>query len=55
MKDSSKKERERLAKWEALNELACKYLDDAIKRGEPFSEGLTNWAMDKAVMEGETT
>lgn len=32
-------ERQRFEKWEA------------IKRGEPFTEGLSNWAMDKAVME----
>jgi hypothetical protein len=47
----SDKERQRLAKHEAINDLADKYFDAAIKRGEPFTEGLSNWAMDKAVME----
>jgi hypothetical protein len=47
----SNKERQRFEKWEAINELADKYFDAAIKRGEAFTEGLSNWAMDKAVME----
>jgi hypothetical protein len=48
---SNEKMKQRLEKWEALNDLADKYFDAAIKRGEPFTEGLSNWAMDKAVME----
>jgi|TARA_B110000196_G_C21041154_1_gene612532 hypothetical protein len=45
------KEQKRLEKWEAINDLADKHFDAAIKRGEAFTEGLSNWAMDKAVME----
>ena len=48
---SNEKMRQRLEKHEAINDLADKYFDEAIKRGEPFTEGLSNWAMDKAVME----
>ena len=44
---SNEKMRQRLEKHEAINDLADKYFDEAIKRGEPFTEGLSNWAMDK--------
>ena len=47
----SDKERRRFEKWEAINDLADKHFDAAIKRGEPFTEGLSDWAMNKAVME----
>ncbi len=33
---------------EDIQELADKYLDEALANGEPFSEALCNWAIDKA-------
>jgi hypothetical protein len=45
------KERQRFEKWEAINDLADKFFDAAIKRGEPFTEGLSDWAINKAMRE----
>jgi hypothetical protein len=42
---------EREEKMEKLTELADQYVDQAMANGEPFSEGLCNWAMNKALQE----
>ena len=34
-----------------ISDLAEKYLDNAIESGESFTEGLSNWAMNKAMQE----
>ena len=34
-----------------ISDLAEKYLDEAIEKGDSFSEGLSNWAMNKAMQE----
>ena len=31
-----------------ISDLADKYLDKALANGEPFTEGLCNWAVNKA-------
>lgn len=33
---------------EALFDLTDKYLDEAMRRGEAYNEGLVNWAIDRA-------
>jgi hypothetical protein len=38
-------------KQEKIADLADKYLDEAIAKGESFSEGLCNWASHKAEQE----
>jgi len=45
------KEQKRLEKHEAINDLADKFFDEAINRGEPFTEGLSDWAINKAMRE----
>tara|TARA_R110000772_G_scaffold2249_1_gene7791 strand:+ start:197 stop:358 length:162 start_codon:yes stop_codon:yes gene_type:complete len=35
----------------AISDLADKYLDKALANGEPFTEGLCNWAVNKAEQE----
>lgn len=45
------KEQKRLEKHEAISDLADKFFDAAIKRGEPFTEGLSDWAINKAMRE----
>ena len=42
---------EREEKLERLSELADTYVDAEMAKGQPFSEGLCNWAMDKALRE----
>ncbi len=32
-----------------ISDLADKFLDEAMAKGDPFSEGLTNWAINKAM------
>ena len=44
-------QRELEAKQIAISDLADKYLDQAMSRGEAFSEGLCNWAINKAEQE----
>tara|TARA_R110000803_G_C11770145_1_gene295162 strand:+ start:298 stop:543 length:246 start_codon:yes stop_codon:yes gene_type:complete len=39
---------ERHAQHVALSDRAARYLDQAEANGEPFSEALCNWAVDKA-------
>ena len=48
---SNAKEEKRLVHQEKIADLADKYLDAAIARGEPFTEGLNNWAVNKALQE----
>tara|TARA_R110001599_G_scaffold174976_1_gene366965 strand:- start:7944 stop:8087 length:144 start_codon:yes stop_codon:yes gene_type:complete len=36
---------------EKISDLADKFFDAAIAQGEPFTEGLSNWAMNKAMRE----
>ena len=40
-----------IEKQEKIADLAEKYLDEAIAKGESFSEGLCNWASHKAEQE----
>ena len=40
-----------IEKQEQIADLAEKYLDQAMARGESFSEGLCNWATHKAEQE----
>ena len=40
-----------LKRQEAIDNLADKYMDEADKQGYSFSEGLCNWAVNKAVRE----
>jgi len=42
---------ERQEHQEKISDLADKYLDQAIAKGEAFSEGLCNWAVNKAEQE----
>jgi hypothetical protein len=35
----------------AISDLADKYLGKALANGEPFTEGLCNWALNKAEQE----
>jgi hypothetical protein len=42
------REEKRQDKMEAISNLADKFLDEAAAKGEPFSEGLCNWAINKA-------
>jgi hypothetical protein len=44
-------EQQREAKQQAICDLADKYLDDALANGDGFSEGLCNWAVNKAEQE----
>jgi len=41
----------RLEKQEQISDLADQYIDQALANGEPFSEGLCGWAMNKALQE----
>lgn len=36
---------------EELTERADKHLDAALAKGEPFTEGLSNWAINQALSE----
>mgnify|MGYP003638603702 CR=1 FL=1 len=38
-------------KQERISDLAEKFLDQAISEGEAFSEGLSDWAFNKAERE----
>lgn len=42
---------QRLIQQEKLTELADKYLDEALAEHEPFTEALTDWAINKARQE----
>lgn len=42
---------QRADKLEQISDLADKYLDEAIRNGDAFSEGLCNWATNKAEQE----
>tara|TARA_R110000772_G_scaffold143235_1_gene252741 strand:+ start:13102 stop:13263 length:162 start_codon:yes stop_codon:yes gene_type:complete len=42
---------ERTEKHEQISDLADKFLDQALRAGDPFSEALTNWAIAKAERE----
>ena len=44
-------DQQREAKQEAISDLADKYLDEAMRQGDAFSEGLCNWAINKAEQE----
>jgi hypothetical protein len=44
-------ESKRLEKQEQISELADEYFDQAIASGEPFSEALSDWAVNKALQE----
>jgi hypothetical protein len=43
--------RERLEYQERLSDRADQILDAAIARGEPFTEGLSTWAVEEALRE----
>jgi hypothetical protein len=45
------KDRARHEHQEALSDLADKYIDEAMRRGEVYTEGLCNWAIDRALEE----
>ena len=42
---------EREAHQIAISELADKYLDEELRQGEPFTEALCNYAVNKAEQE----
>lgn len=44
----SEKEAIREEKMREISDLADKFMDEASAKGEPFSEGLCNWAINKA-------
>ena len=44
-------EQQREQQQRAICELAEKYLDDALAAGKAFTEGLCNWAVNKAERE----
>jgi hypothetical protein len=46
-----KKEAARTQKHEDIFDLADKFLNEALDNGEPFTEGLTNWSIEKAKRE----
>ena len=41
----------RLKRHKKISDLADKYLAAAMAQGEPFTEGLSNWAINKAARE----
>ena len=42
------KERSRTENHMKISDLAERFLDEALSAGEAFSEGLTNWSIEKA-------
>ena len=42
---------EREEKQIAISDLADKYMAEAMRQGDAFSEGLCNWAINKAEQE----
>ena len=44
-------ESKRLEKQEQISDLADQHIDQALANGEPFSESLCDWAVNKALQE----
>jgi hypothetical protein len=50
MSEASKQEQRRQEQI-AISDLADKYLNEALASGAPFTEGVCNWAINKAEQE----
>jgi hypothetical protein len=44
-------DQQRETKQIAISDLADKYMDEAMRQGDAFSEALCNWAINKAERE----